>query len=80
MKPEMERKLMKTQKALDTMYLVRDRIVEKLASSTTGAQAHIGLLTQTENDIEKLKGILSTLQKMAEPVKEPKRSYTKKEG
>lgn len=66
---EAERKLSKCERAISQMYLVRDRIIEKLASSTTAAQAHIGLLNDTEDDIAVLEKLLPALQKSVDAEK-----------
>lgn len=74
-----ELKMTKTKKALETMSLVRDRIVEKLASSTTGAQAHIGLLSQVETDITNLEALILDLSKAVDeekPVPAPSKRKT----
>ncbi len=57
-------------KAITNMEAVKVRMVEKLASSTTGAQAHIGILTNVESDLAILKGIVEVeVEKPTAPVK-----------
>lgn len=52
--------LSKLKRAISNMELVEDRLIQKLSSSTTGAQAHIGLMTQCQTDLVALKKMLPT--------------------
>ena len=64
----------KVERAIANMEAVEERLVLKLSTSTTGAQAHIGLLTKCQSDLVALKGMLNT----AKPAKS--KSYSNKEG
>jgi len=72
---------LKVEKAITNMEAVKVRMVEKLASSTTGAQAHIGLLSQVQNDLNILNDIVlveAPVAKVAAPtVPEVKETETK---
>jgi len=67
----------KLKRAISNMEGVNERLVLKLASSTTGAQAHIGLITQCHSDLTTLKGMLSDEKVMTTP---KSKSYSNKEG
>jgi len=63
----------KVLRAITNMEAVKVRLVTKLASSTTGAQAHIGLMTQCNTDLEALRKLLP-----AETPTKAKRGYNAK--
>ena len=63
----------KLDRARKNLVLVRERLVMKLGSSTTGAQNHLGLLTSVESDLRELDTLY--------PVEvKTKSTYTKKEA
>ena len=59
--------LLKAEKAMKNLTRLRVRLVEKLASSTTGAQNHVGLLTQCVKDMEAMGLILDSLKVVEVP-------------
>ena len=49
----------KLDRALANLILVQDRLINKYGSSTTGAQAHLGLITKCNSDIEEVKALMA---------------------
>lgn len=61
----------KLERAIRNMEAVEERLVAKLGTSTTGAQAHIGLLTECRSDLAELYKMLPAPAKVT-PVKASK--------
>jgi len=58
---------LKAEKAMMNLTRLRVRLVEKLASSTTGAQNHVGLLSQCIKDMDALALILKEVKVVKVP-------------